>query len=470
MPETDPEHLSADELLNLSLFEGESREAAEWIASHMEVWCYEPGQEILREDSPAQDFIIVLNGEIHIRRAGISELIVAPAGRATGVLPFSRMKTWGARGWASGNVRVARMDASKLPELVYRAPVLAQRLVAEMTDRTREIARMEEGSNRLLALGKLAAGLAHELNNPASAAVRSAVRLREVLQQRREYALSMLGETLPPEVARVMSELGASIVECASIPRSQDVLERADRESDLADWLDDAGLPADLAADLAEAGIAQDRLKSLQGLVTTKVATLGLRILVADYQILCLTRELEDASKRVAELVQAVKTYSYMDQSPTAEVDLEKGIDVTLRMFQHQLKHGIQVEKSFAPNMPVIQGNGSALNQVWTNLIDNAIDAMENNPPERQKILTVKSCMEPENILVEIGDTGAGIPEDVRSRIFEPFFTTKAVGEGTGLGLDIVQRIIRKHKGVIRVDSRPGRTVFQVRLPRDRKE
>ena len=202
-----------------------------------------------------------------------------------------------------------------------------------------------------------------------------------------------------------------------------------------------------------------------QALVPSDTLELGLRILVADHELLCLTREVEEASRRISDLVQAIKSYSYMDQSPVAEVDVEQGIDITLRMFQHQLKHGVEVSRQFAPNLPRIRANGSALNQIWTNLIDNALDAMASLPAGQPRMLAVKTCSEPDGILVEIADNGPGIPADLTTRIFEPFFTTKPVGEGTGLGLDIVHRIVRSHKGSIRVDSRPGHTVFQVRLP-----
>jgi signal transduction histidine kinase len=150
------------------------------------------------------------------------------------------------------------------------------------------------------------------------------------------------------------------------------------------------------------------------------------------------------------------------------EVDIEKGIDVTLRMFQHRLKYGIRVVREFNGDLPRVRADGSALNQIWTNLIDNALDAMEDMPPGQERVLTVKTCLEPTAVMVEVGDSGSGIPPEVQGRMFEPFFTTKSVGEGTGLGLDIVQRIIRNHKGSIRVESAPGRTIFQVRLPLDR--
>jgi signal transduction histidine kinase len=465
MPQSASKKVTAEELFQLSLFEGESLEAVEWIASQLEVRRYEPGDVMLREGDPVKDFMIILEGEIHFRPSGFDEIIVATTGRATGVLPFSRMKTSGVRGWAVQPTKVGTMDASLHRELVYRAPLLAQRLVSEMTERTRTFTRMEESSNRLLSLGKLAAGLAHELNNPASAAVRSSARLREVLTERRKYAIAMLGNVLPERAREIMSEVTQNLTECATTPGTIDALERADLESDLADWLNSEGLPGELASGLVDAQVTAEKIRPLTSLISTEVLTLGLRILVADLEILCLTRELEEASRRMSDLVQAVKSYSYMDQSPVAEVDVEQGIDVTLRMFQHQLKHGIEVSRQFAQNLPRVRANGSALNQIWTNLIDNAIHAMESLPPGQPKLLRIRTCVEPDGILVEIVDNGTGIPAEVQRRIFDPFFTTKPVGEGTGLGLDIVQRIIRNHKGSIRVESNPGRTVFQVRLP-----
>jgi len=460
-----PERVTAQELLQFPLFNDEKAEAVEWIAGQMEVRRYEAGDVIAREGDPAREFVVILQGELHFRPSAYDEIIVTTAGQATGVLPFSRIKTWVGRGWAAQATRIGAMDASHLPELVYRAPLLAQRLVSQMTDRTRAFTRMEESSNRLLSLGKLAAGLAHELNNPASAAVRSSARLREVLTERRKYAIAMLGKVLPEGVSEIIADITQTISECSESPGTIDALERADLESDLAEQLESLGVPGELSPGLVDARITAEQIRPLASLVSRDVLTLGLRILVADHEIVCLTRELEEASRRISDLVQAVKSYSYMDQSPVAEVDVEQGIDVTLRMFQHQLKHGVQVSRQFAHNLPRIRANGSALNQIWTNLIDNALDAMENLPPEQPKVLLVRTCAEPTGILVEIVDNGPGIPTDVQSRIFDPFFTTKPVGEGTGLGLDIVQRIIRNHKGSIRVESSPGRTAFQVRLP-----
>ena len=464
---TAPEPVSAEELLRLPLFDGESRETVEWIAGLMVLRRIEAGEVLLRPGDPVNLFEVILEGEIHFARPDdpSNPVMIAVQGQAIGVLPFSRIKTSFGRSQAARFTRLAAMDGAHLRELVYRAPLLAQRLVAEMTDRTRESTRAMENSNRLLALGKLAAGLAHELNNPAAAAVRSSSRLRELINERRRRAIRLRAEPIPPEAAQIGMSLSDSIAECASSPGVLDELERNDRESELADWLEEKGAPADLAAGLIDAGVTSDQIAPLAGMLTPPVLTLVLQSLVGDHEILCLTRELEEAAHRISDLVQSVKTYSYMDQSPMAEVDVAHGIDLTLRMFQHQIKAGVQVSRDFAEGLPRIRANGSALNQIWTNLIDNSLDAMEGLPKDRPRILFVRTCREPSAILVEIGDNGPGIPAEVQARIFDPFFTTKPVGEGTGLGLDIVRRIVRNHKGSIRVDSRPGKTMFQVRLP-----
>ncbi|QOY85556.1 sensor histidine kinase [Paludibaculum fermentans] len=470
MPEETYEPATIADLMQSPLFQDESTEAVAWIAQQMHIRRLAAGEVLWNQGDVVTEFQLVLEGELHYRRDDdpYAQFIVGTAGHPTGVLPFSRMKQATGRVWAVVPTRLAAMESSHLRELVYRAPLVAQRLVSQMTDRTREITRMEEGSSRLLALGKLAAGLAHELNNPASAAVRSSALLRDVLKERRKAAVALHGVVIPPGARESMSGMIESIEECVSTPGDIDALERADLESDMSDWLDHAGLPSSLASALVEARITLEELKPLSAALPLDPLANFLKLIVADHQTLCLTRELEEASRRISDLVQAVKLYSYMDQSPVSEVDVEQGIDLTLRMFQHQLKHGFTVNRNLSGQLPKVRANGSALNQIWTNLIDNAIDAMDAMgamPAGQPKVLTVRTCLEPEGILVEVGDNGPGIPPEVRSRIFDPFFTTKGVGEGTGLGLDIVRRIVRSHKGTILVDSEPGRTVFQVRLP-----
>jgi signal transduction histidine kinase len=457
---------TAEELSKFPLFADDEPAAIQWLAERFQIHCYEAGDIVIEVGAPADRFFFVLEGEIHYTRPNdpFFPFFISSTGQAGGVLPFSRMKVARGRGTAVRRTRLAVMQASELRELVYRAPNLAQKLVGEMTDRTRETVKIEERSSKLLALGKLSAGLAHELNNPASAAVRSAALLRETLAKRRNAALAMKGEIIPHEAQVLIANLADSIAECVDDPGGLDALQRADLEADMIDWLDQHSVPSDLAADLVDAGLTTEKLQPLTLMLSPEITTHGLRVLIYDHQILCLTREIEEASRRISDLVQAVKSYSYMDQVPVSETDVEPGIDVTLRMFQHQLKYGINVKRTFAGNLPKIPANGSELNQIWTNFIDNAISAMS-GMPAGEKTLEIRTSLEPGVVLVEFIDNGPGVPPEIQGRIFEPFFTTKPVGEGTGLGLDIVLRIVRNHHGTIRLESRSGRTNFQVRLP-----
>ncbi len=458
--------ITADELLAMPLF-ADDPDAIGWLIEHFTVTCYEQGECVVQMGAPATDFVVALEGELHFRRENdpYGQTYIAKAGEPSGVLPFSRMKTYRGRGIAAKPSRIAMMNVSHLRELVYRAPNLAQKLVAEMTDRTREATQIDERRNKMLALGKLSAGLAHELNNPASALVRSSSSLREVLARRREAAIAMRGELLTPVAQKMISDLAERIHACQDDDEI-DALELADRAQDLADWIAGQGivLSSEVADGLTAAGLRVEDLAPVRPHLSAVSLERGLVVLFCDYQLLCLAREVEEAARRVSDLVQAVKAYSYMDQTPLTRVQIAEGIKVTLRMFQHQLKHGVKVVKDLDPTLPPIEANGSELNQVWTNLIDNALDAMC-TMPEGTKKLEIRTVREPEHALVEITDNGPGIPEDVQAHIFDPFFTTKPVGEGTGLGLDIVLRIVKKHRGSIQVESVPGRTTFQVRLP-----
>jgi signal transduction histidine kinase len=454
-PEETLEQISAEELAQLDLLAQDEPEAIRWLAAHMGVASYEAGDAVLRKGEPVRHFAIVLEGEIHISRPEDQQasVMIRRKGQPMGLLPFSRLKVSPGNAVALLPTRLAAMDGVHLRELVYRAPNLAQRLVQEMTDRTREFTQLSERGNKMLALGKLAAGLAHELNNPASAAVRASVRLREALLARRR-------EAVPASVLVVVNELNAGLEACGRGGAALDAIDRADREWEFEQWLAARGLAEQYAAPLVDAGVTPAELERFPA----EVLRGALPVLVVDYEILCLTEELQDTSRRISDMVEAVKSYSYMDTTAVGDVDIEKGIDTTLRMYGYRVTPGLEVLREFAGNLPRIRANGSELNQVWGNLIDNALDALECSAG-REKRLEIRTRCEVHGILVEIADSGAGIPPELQGRVFEPFFTTKPMGEGTGLGLDIVQRIVRGHKGSIRLESKPGRTSFQVRLP-----
>lgn len=314
---------------------------------------------------------------------------------------------------------------------------------------------------KLAALGKLSAGLAHELNNPAAAGRRSAKQLREAVVNVQSRTLMLCERHFFEAQRQMLNELQQSAIACKA--PSLDPLTQSDREDALTEWLEDNGITNgwQLAPTFVSAGVDEERLNTLAKQMTTEALGEALTWLEASLTVAGLVNEVEQSTARISELVKAVKAYSYMDQAPLQELNVHEGLENTLTILNHKLKHGVTVNRAYDQNLPRICAYGSELNQVWTNLLDNAINAMKG-----QGELTIHTAREQDDVVVEITDNGPGIPPAIQSRIFEPFFTTKGVGEGTGLGLDIARRIIvQKHHGDICFESKPGYTRFQVRLP-----
>jgi signal transduction histidine kinase len=449
-----------------------------WLAQHFEERWLEPGEAAVVEGSPADRMMVLLSGELHVRREkGPSDgwITVVRAGEVSGMLPFSRMTTFGVTARAVVRTRLLWLPAALFPEMLRRIPPLEPRLVGLLTDRVREFTRIDQQHEKLMALGKLSAGLAHELNNPAAAVQRSSSELRERLVALRSLAASLIGCKLTPDAMQAAVDLYRQAIErsrdqpggaaAAAAAEELDPIAASEREDAVNTWLEARHVerPWELAGTLAQFGIAPADLDGLAAAVPGEALPCLVSWMEGGLAAEGLLGEIANAARRISELVSAIKSYSHMDDGQgSAEVDVRREIESTLTILTHKLRQkGVQVTRDFERDLPSIQAFPGELNQVWTNLLDNAIDAVAEGGH-----VTIGVRREGDLLRVEIRDDGPGIPPEIQSRIWEPFFTTKAVGEGTGLGLEVVQRIVvRRHDGTIAVESVPGDTRFTVRLP-----
>jgi len=455
------------ELLHFPAFTELPEDQIEWFLSQSEERNLKAGEVYAKQGDPPDWMFVLLEGNFEWRGEFNGETVVVPGtvGDVTGALPFSRMKQFTVTGRVTSDSRILRFPAALFPTLIQKMPELVKRLVGVMTDRVREATRLEQQRDRLASLGKLAAGLAHELNNPAAAAKRAAAQLRDTLHRIKEASVQLGQQVLTPTQKAEIEKLESSFTQHDSPP--PDALMISDLEDQIDSLLRSRGQNDlwQLSAELAQRGIQPAELESLFENLDAGTARAALVRIAASVEIASLLQEIENSTSRISELVRAIKEYTYMDQSPVQNVDVVKSLETTLTMLNHKLKRGVTVQRDYQPVPFLVDSFGSELNQVWTNLIDNAIDAMSGKGELRLRTYRDNGC-----VVVEIGDNGPGISPEIRSHIFEPFFTTKAVGEGTGLGLDTVQRIVRKHKGNIQLNSKPGDTRFQVWLPLARAE
>jgi signal transduction histidine kinase len=450
------------ELLRISVFADLPEDQIEWFIGQADELHFKAGDTLIAPGTPADAMFILLEGELQARGeiGGEMVTIAVEAGQVTGRLPFSRMKTFTFGARATADCRILRYPESKYQALVQKMPELTQRLVGMMTDRVRETTRREQQRDRLAALGKLSAGLAHELNNPASAAKRASSQLRDILEKIRDASHELGRRNLTPTQKAEIEKLESCIIMHKDPPL--DTLAMSDLEEQLDSLLRSHGQNDlwQLAAGLAHRNIQPEVLESVFAEFDPPTARAALVRIAAVAEVFGLLDEIESSASRISDLVLAIKEYTYMDQAPVQNVDIVKSLESTLTMLNHKLKKGITVQRDYGRIPFLVNSFGSELNQVWTNIIDNAIDAMNGSGELRVRTYRDETC-----VVVEIGDNGPGISPDVQTHIFEPFFTTKGVGQGTGLGLDTVQRIVKKHRGSIQVNSKPGETVFQVFLP-----
>src|ERR1700681_4229762 len=454
--------IAKSELLRVPAFADLPDDQITWFLSQSQEMHLKAGDTYVRQGDPADSMFVILEGQFQWRGeiGGDTVMVSGKPGDVTGVLPFSRMKQFTVTGRAVTDGRVLRFPAALFPELVQKMPELTTRLVGMMSDRIREFTRFEQQRDRLASLGKLSAGLAHELNNPASAAKRATSQLRDLLKRIKDASHELGRRDLTAAQKSEIEKMEASFVQSNEAP--PDALAISDLEDQIDSLLRSHGQNDlwQMAADLARKNIKPEALESLFAILDAGTARAALVRIAASVEVATLLNEIESSVSRISDLVGAIKEYTYMDQTPVQNVDIVKSLETTLTILNHKLKRGVAVQRDYQPIPFLVNSFGSELNQVWTNIIDNAIDALSGKGELRVRTYQDDGC-----VVVEIGDNGPGISPEVEAHIFEPFFTTKGVGQGTGLGLDTVQRIVKKHRGNIQVDSKPGDTRFQVWLP-----
>jgi signal transduction histidine kinase len=450
------------ELLRIPAFANLPGDQIAWFLSQSQELHVKAGDTYAMQGQPADSMFVILEGQFQWRGelGGETMVFSSQLGDVTGVLPFSRMTHFAVTGRALSDGRVLKFPASLFPDLVQKMPELVKRLVGVMSDRIRETTRMEQQRDRLASLGKLSAGLAHELNNPASAAKRATSQLRDTLKKIRDASLELGRCDLTSAQKAEIEQLEASFIQQGAPP--PDALTVSDLEDQIDSVLRSHGQTDlwELAAGLARRNVKPDVLESLFANFEGDIARAALVRISASVEVATLLHEIESSTSRIADLVGAIKEYTYMDQAPVQNVDIVRSLETTLTIMNHKLKHGVTVRRDYQRIPLLVNSFGSELNQVWTNIIDNAIAAMAGKGELRVRTFRQDAC-----VVVEIGDNGPGISPDIKPHIFEPFFTTKGVGEGTGLGLDTVLRIVKKHRGSIQVSSKPGDTRLQVWLP-----
>jgi signal transduction histidine kinase len=451
-------------LARLTAFQDLPAEVIDWLLQAGELRQYADGEIVVRAGEPASHMMGVVAGAMQYYRPESGQqgpVFRVEAGQITGVLPYSRLQIAKGQGMVLGETTLYLLPRTQFPALEQLSPELVQRLVGIMSDRARDEVRGQERDDKLRALGKLSAGLAHELNNPAAAIARAAAALGESLKSKPLLLKNLLAACPPAEAVATL--LCSGVLETPASPRS--ALARADCEDELADWLEAQGC-ADgyaLAPNLLDAGHTAATLTPLVAALPAPARPAALAWLEGHLSAVRLTRDIHEASQRISTLVGNVKTYSHMDRAGGREpLDITTGLDSTLNLFDHALRHkNATLTRHYAPDMPRVVAEGGQLNQVWTNLIDNAIDAL----PAAGGALTVQTVKQPGGVCVSVMDNGSGIAPEVLTHMFEPFYTTKPAGEGSGLGLDIARRIVQEHGGRLEAHSVPGRTEFTVWLP-----
>jgi len=462
--------VTTDWLLSIEALQDVPAAQLQWFIDNSDNILLKQGDFLMEPGKAMDATYIMVEGTMRmymLQNKEIREFVSFVPKDIMGYLPFSRGKIGNAYGEVMTDTQLLSFPATKIPEMIRTHFELTRALVHILTNRVRNFTALQQQNEKMMALGKLSAGLAHELNNPASAIVRGAYSLKKHLHSVRKTFQDIVDIKISREDVEIVNNLIWGLLNEKEKP-TLSMMERSDLEDDMVDWLDDHNISnaPDVAENFVDFGVSieevEEFLKHIPETYTDSVINWVNNNLVTEKMV----QDIEGASKRIADLVGSVKNFTHMDQGHDKQyADIHDGIKNTLTMLLYKIhKGGIEFKKDFDKTLPPVKAMIGELNQVWTNLLDNALDAME---PAGKGILEIKTRRDKEFVEVSIIDNGPGIPDNIRSQIFDPFFTTKPIGKGTGLGLDVVTRIVKQHRGSIKVNSVPGRTEFIVCFPID---
>ncbi len=444
------------------------KEQLKWMVDNSLLTELEPGDYLFKAGDPIAGTHFILKGQLRLfiaQAKGERTLAFFDTHEITGYLPFSRGLQATAMGQATEPTLLLTFPIEKTKELIEHHFELTQALVHVMTSRVREYTALQQQNEKMMALGKLSAGLAHELNNPAAAIVRGSTLLQKHLQLQPEtfkkvMRIQMTEAEVDKVNAMLFEVLGRSDKPVLTMMKKMEL------EDELLDCLDELEVDnsAEIAENLVEFGFSCEDVTAISGMVKGSSLSSVLNWINNNLVTEKMVLDIREASQRIEKLISSVKNFTHMDRDSDKQyTNIHSGISSTLNMLEFKRrKNNVQLEEHYDTNLPEVKVFVGELNQVWTNIIDNALDAMEANG---KGILSIETKKEKESVVVSITDNGPGIPDEVKSRIFDPFFTTKDIGKGTGLGLDVVTRIIKQHDGYINVDSEPGNTTFRVCFP-----
>ncbi len=440
------------------------RAELEWLAAHGSLRRLDEGEILTAKGARTAGLYVVLSGYVVIfvdRGAGRHKVMEWRAGDVAGMLPFSRLVGPPGDSVAQEPTEILAIPRDDLAALIRDCHEITSILVHTMLDRARVFTSSGLHDEKMISLGKMSAGLAHELNNPVSAIERGASLLERQLEETEQATRALGASRLTDAQLAAIDAVRASCV-AERAPGVLSPIQEAEREDAIADWLGDHGIDVMLAGPLADTPVTLETLEHIALAVDGPALGAALRSVAAGCAVRGVASEIREAARRISGLVTAIKGFTHMDQAIVAEpVDLVSGLGNTIAVLNSKARaKSVTVTLAIEPGLPLVRGFAGELNQIWSNLIDNALDAA----PEAGRV-DVSALRERHRVVVRVVDNGAGIPADVRDRIFDPFFTTKPVGKGTGLGLDIVRRLISHNDAEIEVESAPGRTEFRVVLP-----